>query len=330
VVISGDLTDTGSERELDCLERLLRGRGLEGRAVLVPGNHDTGSNMYCLLNPGQRHRPRRQRAERLLALAKAYLPKAQPLGPGGGWPLRLGQAQGRVVLFALDSSGGHGGAPWFSRGRLGRRQLAALQGGLEALEPWQSAVLVLHHHALPMPVGRRPQEIAYLDGVMALGDRARLQELIVSHRVRLVLHGHRHYCFQQMLGRAKVVQAASPAQGCSLSGRRNFNLISLGLKSRRVRVDRVDFAPPAQLRLLSKVSYQQDEWQAWLGALGWARGAAGAQRGLAHGLEGHRRWPALDGGMGGSLDHALLEMLDRARGQVDGSWRKGGADDERE
>lgn len=320
VVISGDLTDSGSESELASLEGLLASHGLKGRTLLVPGNHDTGSDMYRLLSPADHHRPRRQRAESLLALAKAYMPGAQALGHGGRWPLSLSLHNGRVVVFALDSSGGHQRAPLFSRGRLGREQLAALEKGLKALSPWQAAVLVLHHHPLPMPVGRRPQDIAYLDSVMALGDRRRLVELIRRHNVRLVLHGHRHCCFQQALGRAKVLQAGSPTRGCSLSGRRVLNLVRLGLTSLRARAAAVDFAPPAHLRLLSKVSFQQEEWRAWLGALSWREQAARGRQGPPEAAG----WWTQD--LWQDLDRSLMGMLERVDG---GPWRPGGMSHER-
>jgi 3',5'-cyclic-AMP phosphodiesterase len=94
----------------------------------------------------------------------------------------------------VDSTAPHNRSLLSGHGRLGRSDLAAVDSALREAPPGALAVVMLHHHVLPLP----PDGLAEaLSGWLGWPNAAELPEGpellgIARHRCDLVLHGHRH------------------------------------------------------------------------------------------------------------------------------------------
>ena len=158
LLISGDLTQIGTEEELCEARAWLEQLAPPDRICFVPGNHDAyAAESWRLL-------------QRELG---AYLP-----GQGGsGFPVirRIGS----VAVLGLSSAVPT--PPLSASGLLGEAQLGRLAAGLaehhDALK-----VLLLHHPPLPGMISYRKR----------LRDAGALARLLAVRPVDLILHGHQH------------------------------------------------------------------------------------------------------------------------------------------
>ncbi len=175
VILTGDLTQIGTEEEIRQARDWLEGLGPAGRVAFVPGNHDTyAKDSWPVL---QRE-------------LKDYLP-----ADGAGYPLvrRLED----VAVIGLCSA--EPTPPLSATGRLGADQLQRLEATLadhtEALK-----ILYLHHPPLPGMIGWRKR----------LRDAPALSRLLERAPVELILHGHRHRDGVALSGATRVL-ATAPA-----------------------------------------------------------------------------------------------------------------------
>jgi len=146
LLLSGDLVDDGAPAGYTALAEALAPFAVP--ALCIPGNHDAPTALAALSGRPQ---------------------------------LRVGGQHrvGRWQVCLLNTF-----VPDDARGRIAPAQLATLDKAL-AREPDRPALVVLHHHALP--VGSR-----WLDGV-ALQEPERLFEVLDRHaRVQAVVCGHVH------------------------------------------------------------------------------------------------------------------------------------------
>jgi len=162
VAITGDVTHRGRAAELERFRRAFAPLLGNGRAVIVPGNHDRlGDDLEAELMPGER---------------------VQVSAGQGLWMVRC------------NSTGPHNRRWWDSHGLLRPADVDAVVEALDSAPAGATRVLLLHHHPLPLP-----EEDLFERLVSRLGwpNAAELPlglELLrrVRHRCDLVLHGHRH------------------------------------------------------------------------------------------------------------------------------------------
>jgi Icc protein len=162
VLVTGDVTHRGRRAELLAFEDAFEPLLSRGRVVVVPGNHDR-------------------------------------LGDDAGAGLMVGARVGVTSLpglhvVRLDSTAPHNRSLLAGHGRLGRSDLGDVDSALGEAPEGALAVLMLHHHVLPLP----PDDLAEaLSGWLGWPNSEELPEGpellgLARRRCDLVLHGHRH------------------------------------------------------------------------------------------------------------------------------------------
>jgi 3',5'-cyclic AMP phosphodiesterase CpdA len=163
VIVTGDLTNLSLEPEFRLARQILDGIAIGPREVtVVPGNHD----VYTI------------GALRRRAFWELLAPYATSDGAEAvDFPLT--RVRGDLAVIGLSTA--LPSPPPLADGWLGKKQLAALEGALQA-HAGRFRILALHH---PPYTNRH----ALLRG---LRDRGALQALLLRHGCELVLHGHEH------------------------------------------------------------------------------------------------------------------------------------------
>jgi 3',5'-cyclic AMP phosphodiesterase CpdA len=173
VVISGDLTEMGTEAQFVRFAEALNASGIEpSRVTLVPGNHDA----YTTGDAWKRA---------LEGPLAAYAPTSARA---------TGQIvdRGEVVFLPVDTSRYQSVA--LSGGQLTEDAANAL--GARVADPafrGRAVVIVMHHP--PFSHARRIWQ--YIDG---LRGAARLMDLLVQHSHVQILHGHMHRALDRIVG----------------------------------------------------------------------------------------------------------------------------------
>lgn len=157
IIITGDLTDEGLEREYkDVVEILKR---FEKKPYVVPGNHDAR-------NDG-------------LEIFREHFTKP----PFADYIKNL-----NAVLIGLNSS-----LPDSQEGMIGEQQLEWLTRQLEDIPKWQvpgKKILFMHHHILPIPHTGRERNILYDAGeLLELAKNNGIDMILSGHK-------HQHYVWQ--------------------------------------------------------------------------------------------------------------------------------------
>ena len=86
---------------------------------------------------------------------------------------------GEIELFLLNSP-----EPDRDEGRLGRRRQSFLEHELECSSSEVVKIVVFHHHLVPVPYAGREMNV--------LEDAGDVLDIVLKHKVDLVLMGHRH------------------------------------------------------------------------------------------------------------------------------------------
>ena len=84
-----------------------------------------------------------------------------------------------IAIYITDSP-----QPDRDEGRLGRRRQTFLEDKLNRLETGTMKILVFHHHLVSVPFSGRDQDV--------LEDAGDILDMVLRHKVNLVLMGHRH------------------------------------------------------------------------------------------------------------------------------------------
>ena len=156
VVITGDITDDGSQEQYDLAYRLLS--PLRGHLLLAPGNHDYGPLGLAYDEECE--------ARWLSLCAALCCPR-----PGSPW------RRDGWMMVALDSCRKD---PVLARGNLGESQLARLRDAIQLARRTRTKLLVAIHH-----------DVALTDPTLALDDGDALLALAWS-AADVVLMGHTH------------------------------------------------------------------------------------------------------------------------------------------
>jgi 3',5'-cyclic AMP phosphodiesterase CpdA len=166
VVITGDVTDSGTATSYVVAKRILKAWLVPERLSVVPGNHDCGTW-------GRTFMP-----ERRTHFRTTFAPT---LAAGMSFPwLKL---VGPLALVGLDSNAMPEGEP-LERGRLGAGQLKRLDALLARLPAGRVPVVLVHHHPYDL------EPASELEDAEALRDCLARR---LGRRTSLVLFGHRHF-----------------------------------------------------------------------------------------------------------------------------------------
>jgi 3',5'-cyclic AMP phosphodiesterase CpdA len=160
VVVTGDVTHRGRRAELERFREIFA--PLAGRLTLVPGNHD-----------------------RLGEDAGAEIM--------GNERVHVASRPGLHLVLA-DSTGPHNRSRFMSHGRLSAEDLREIEAALDRRPAGALAVLLLHHHPLPLPDEDVYEKLVTWLGLPQASELAGGWDLIerVTGRCDLILHGHKH------------------------------------------------------------------------------------------------------------------------------------------
>jgi len=162
VVVTGDLTHQGSQREYQRFRELFAPQLDTGRLTFIPGNHDrTGEDAGRRWMNGQK--------------------------------VRVEHPEG-LYLVCVDSTGLHNRNYFACHGVLTPATLDAVDSALSAAPLGALTAVLLHHHVLPLPEESLPERLATRLGWPHAAELALGAELVqrVQGRCDLILHGHRH------------------------------------------------------------------------------------------------------------------------------------------
>jgi 3',5'-cyclic AMP phosphodiesterase CpdA len=192
VVVTGDVTNLALEEEYVEALRLLTSRSGRTEITIVPGNHD-------LYLPSIRREGRFQR--RFSPFVRSDLPDLGVPVEAGTYPFV--KLRGPAAIIGLSSAVPR--PPFVSAGRLGERQLRALQAILARPEVRERFPVILVHHP---PVDSRPRLLQLRDGLV---DGAALRGVLAPLPRGLVLFGHLHVRFRCRMGALDAVCASGAA-----------------------------------------------------------------------------------------------------------------------
>lgn len=190
VLVTGDVTDTGEPDEWAVFWDAVRGAGLSGRVLVVPGNHDV-----CTLGI----RP----SALVHSYAAADLAKAVQGLKMGRQPQKFPwarQVDPRVVIFGLNSNNlGNWSGASNALGELSYYQMESFARLLRRHRAVAVKVVALHHSPnIPSSETAAKRGVPEM-GVLSVeghqipeGQRRALRLLCVSQGVRLIVHGHLH------------------------------------------------------------------------------------------------------------------------------------------
>ncbi len=161
LAVTGDLTQIGTPAECREAREWLARCGEPAAVSVTPGNHDTYAPAPWLATLGQ---------------WQTYMQ-----GDDGDVTFPFLRQRGRIAVLALSSA--LPTAPLLASGRLGPRQLAALDRLLEGTgRDGLCRVILIHHPPMAGVVSRR----------CGLDDADAFAEVLLRRGAELVLHGHTH------------------------------------------------------------------------------------------------------------------------------------------
>jgi len=209
LLVTGDITDNGDPRAWQHFHRTLGDAGLAAKTLVVLGNHDVCSLMPRFGPSKKLRKTDLDRARRGLVLC--------------GQPARYPWARkvrADIALFGLDSNNSGNLSPVTNAvGRIGFRQLAAFAALLHKHRDAHVKIVMLHHSP---SIARRPA--AWRKGRPPIGvvtrwlhqlpeeDRHAFRLLCLTHRVRLVLHGHLHEAEDRLVNGLRIVGAPAATE----------------------------------------------------------------------------------------------------------------------
>jgi len=178
VVITGDLTDTGSRRQLVNAWRALYRIRDSKRLSVVPGNHDDSCTRdYAFLSENERAQGGRLGFNRTF---KSLFPGKRPKYP---YIKNIGE---KVAIVGLDSTIENRHYKYAACGEIGLEQLSDLKRLLKRLKKNNKfVVVILHHH----PFDHRKDILSRSKELM---DAEEFLEVVKRPWVDLVLFGHQH------------------------------------------------------------------------------------------------------------------------------------------
>jgi len=221
VLITGDITDRGNPAAWTVFQEAVAKAGVADRLLVVPGNHD----VCCL---GLARLPRRgshasqdlKKAVEALRLACASSRMIPADGAGFGrfpWIVRPTR---ELAVFGLNSNNlGNLTLATNARGDVDYYQLERLGRLLWRYRAVPVKIVALHHSPnIPGSCAAEKRDLRSLSKLEVAGhqiprhQRQALRLLCVSHRVRLVVHGHLHRTEDRRVAGIRTVGAPATTE----------------------------------------------------------------------------------------------------------------------
>ncbi len=210
VVVTGDITNLSLEHEYEEARALLAEVARRAEVTVVPGNHD------IYLHSIQEHR---RFVHHFRTFMDSDLPELAHDLPAGPFPFV--QVRGPVAFIGVSSAIPR--PPFVSAGRIGRRQIEAVERVLaHPAMRGRTPILLLHHP----PVDQRLRIARLRDGLV---DAAALRAVLARVPRAVVLFGHLHVRRRWTMRTASGAVDLIAASGAALdhqdpSVRAGFNL----------------------------------------------------------------------------------------------------------
>ena len=232
ILVTGDVTDCGESGAWKVFWDALRSRGLADRLVVLPGNHD-----LCCLGL----RPLRPDKD----YAKADLEKAAEGLKMGGQRTKfpwVAVPDPRVAVFCLNSCNlGNLTAMTNAIGQLGYYQLLTFADQLHKYRDVPVKIVALHHSPnIPKAETARKcgqagvSVLTRLTMQIPAPQRRALRLLCVTHRVRMIVHGHMHLKEDREVNSVRIVGAPATTEPAKSRGRQYHFWIYTVTASNRV------------------------------------------------------------------------------------------------
>ena len=162
VVVTGDITHRGRHREWERFCRAFAPLRDQGRMTIVPGNHDR-------LNED---------------VGSEMMPEGRVVV----------ESRPGLHLVRFDSTGPHNRSLRSSHGLLSQEDLGHILRAFARVPRDSLAVLLLHHHLVPLPHDNHAERLFSWLGLVSGEELTLGRQLLAAllGRCDLVLHGHRH------------------------------------------------------------------------------------------------------------------------------------------
>jgi len=234
IVITGDISHLGKEKDFEILRGLLKKHHLldPGKVSLTIGNHDIFGGIHFadeILNfPGN---CRRIRYENRVALFTEYFPELfeDTIYADTSDPFPYLKIIDRVAFIGLNSIAPYSWLknPMASNGEIPSKQLAGFENLMsrKRISGTTKVILVHHHFGIN---GSEPRNI--LERIehhtMKLRNRSKILKLFMNTGIDLVLHGHLHINDQYMIKGIRFVNGGASVEG-EIRDMVNLNVIDI-------------------------------------------------------------------------------------------------------
>lgn len=214
VLVTGDVTDRGDIKSWELFWSAVNAAGLKDRMLVVPGNHDV-----CCLGARLPGRRRKYWDNDMARLRRGLRLGDQPTK----FPWAH-QPDSRVVIFGLNSNRlGNFSAVTNAMGDVDYFQLKSLAELMHKHRHVPVKIVAMHHspnipeEATAIRRGQRPfSKLDRIGHQVPQDQRRALNLLCISHKVKLLLHGHLHMAEERRLTNVRYIGATSstePRQG---------------------------------------------------------------------------------------------------------------------
>ena len=236
VLITGDITDRGDIDSWQVFWDAIKNAGLTKRLLIIPGNHD----VCCL---GARIPPLKKKAYRESDLQKAITGlkmENQPIK--FPWVKTFNK---RIAIIGLNSNNlGNFTAITNAMGEISHYQLVSFANKLYQYREVPVKIVVLHHSPnIPESATakkRYGKDKFYLDrilGCIPQDQRRALRLLCLSHRVRLIVHGHLHIAEDRRVNGIRIIGAPATTEPLGNQGeRRQYQLYTYTIRGNDNRI----------------------------------------------------------------------------------------------
>jgi 3',5'-cyclic AMP phosphodiesterase CpdA len=208
VVVTGDVTDTGDASAWQIFWNAVRAEGLDGRILVVPGNHD----VCCLgLRLPEKGPLNGDNAKATAGLRLGQQPCSFP------WAVQLTPS---IVVFGINSNNlGNLTGATNAIGRISYFQLEAFARQLLKYKRTPVKIVVMHHSpnipgsAAALRRGQRPMTtLGRLAHQIPRDQRQALRLLCIAHGVKCILHGHLHRAESRRVGGLRIIGAPASTE----------------------------------------------------------------------------------------------------------------------
>lgn len=210
VLVTGDVTDRGDIESWRVFWQAVDAAGIRERVRIVPGNHD-----ICCLGARLPARRKRYWQEDMARVHKGLRMGGQPVK----FPW-VHQPDPRVAIFGLNSNNlGNFSAIDNAMGHIGYYQLKDLAGLLHKHRDVPVKIIAMHHSPnIPeetTAIRRGQKPFSKLDRIghqVPQDQRRALNLLCITHKVRLLLHGHLHMAEDRRITGVRYIGATSSTE----------------------------------------------------------------------------------------------------------------------